>query len=202
MKTNYTYNTAFLKTLVFTLSLSPLYEMIWFAITGRFGDYPSWEIIGITGEASLVCLLLTLLVTPLRKLFGWNNLLHIRRMLGLFAFFYACLHFFVYIWREENFVFAEFVNDVIKLPYITLGFIAFVLLIPLAFTARDRMMRKYGKSWKTIHKMIYAITVLSVVHYMLVSIWAPLNALFYASILLILLAFRFIYARTAKDWMV
>ncbi len=198
----YRYNTAFLKTIVFFLSLSPLYEVIWFALSGRFGDYPSWEIIGITGESSLIFLLLTLAVTPARQLFGWRNLIHIRRMLGLFAFFYACLHFIVYLWREENFIFKEFVLDIVRLPYITVGMMALILLVPLAFTARDSMMRKVGKHWKPIHRMVYAIALLSVVHYVLVSIWAPMNALVYALILMIFLAYRFVYARSVKDWMV
>ena len=197
----YTYNTAFVKTVVFILSLSPLYEMIWFALTGRFGDFPSWEIIGITGEASLIFLLLTLAVTPARRILGWNNLIHIRRMLGLFAFFYAMIHFVIYIWREEHFSFHEFLLDIVRLPYITVGFIALILLIPLAFTARDSMMRKVGKNWKPIHRMVYAIAMLSIVHYVLVSIWSPLNALLYAFMLLLLLGYRFVYAKTPKDWM-
>jgi sulfoxide reductase heme-binding subunit YedZ len=188
------------KIIIFMMSLAPLYEMVWFAMSGRFGDYPSWEIIGITGEASLIFLLLTLSVTPLRRLFNWNLLIKLRRMLGLFAFFYATLHFLVYIWREDNFIVNEFVLDVVKLPYITVGFLAWLLLIPLASTANDPMMKRAGKSWKKIHSMVYVITFLSVLHYLLVRTWNPTDVLGYAAILVALLAYRFYNARTVKDW--
>ncbi|MBF0256414.1 MAG: sulfoxide reductase heme-binding subunit YedZ [Gammaproteobacteria bacterium] len=189
-----------IKTIVFLASLSPLYEIVWYTVTGRFGDYPAWEIIGLTGEASLVFLLLTLLVTPLRKIFGWNGLIKLRRMLGLFAFFYATLHFLVYIWREDNFIVHEFFLDMVKLPYITVGVLAWLMLIPVAVTANDPMMKKAGKNWKRIHSMIYAITFLSVLHYLLVRTWNPTDVLYYAAILLALLVYRFYHARTVKDW--
>ncbi len=165
-----------------------------------FGDYPSVERIGITGEASLLFLLLTLLVTPIRRLIGWNVLLKLRRMLGLFAFFYATLHFLVYIWREDNFIVREFFFDIVKLPYITVGFIAWLLLIPLAYTASDNQMKRLGKGWKRLHSMIYPITFLSVLHYLLVRTWNPTDVLWYAAILVVLLAYRFFHARTVKDW--
>jgi sulfoxide reductase heme-binding subunit YedZ len=186
--------------MVFVLSLYPLTEMAWYAVRGKFGDYPSWEIIGTTGEASLVFLLLTLAVTPLRRIFGWNYLLKLRRLLGLFAFFYATLHFFVYIWREDNFMLHEFFLDTVRLPYITVGFAAWVILVPMAFSANDTVMRKLGKNWKRLHSMIYAVTFLSVLHYLLVRTWRPTDVFWYAAILALLLAYRFYYARTAKDW--
>ncbi len=189
-----------IKIITFFICLSPLYEMLWYGITGRFGDYPSWEIIGITGEAALLFLLFTLSVTPLRRIFGWNILLKIRRMLGLFAFFYASLHFLVYIWREDNFNFHEFLLDTLKLPYITVGVLAWLLLIPLASSANNDTMKRLGKNWKRVHSMIYLITFLSVLHYLLVRTWNPTDVLGYAAILVALLAYRFFHARTVKDW--
>jgi len=189
-----------LKIITFVISLSPLYEMLWYTITGRFGDYPSWEIIGITGEAALIFLLLTLSITPIRRIFGWNILLKLRRTLGLFAFFYATLHFLVYVWREDNFIVHEFFLDVIKMPYITVGFLAWLLLVPLAFTANDGRMKKLGKNWKKIHSMIYLITFLSVLHYLLVRTWNPTDVLWYAAVLVALVAYRFYHARSVKDW--
>jgi len=188
------------KIIVFILCLSPLYEMLWYGITGRFGDYPSWEIIGITGEAALVFLLITLSVTPIRRKFGWNILLKYRRMFGLFAFFYATTHFFVYIWQEDNFMIHEFLLDTVKLPYITVGFLAWLLLIPLAFTANDKMIKRIGTKWKRIHSMIYLISFLSVLHYLLVRLWNPTDILWYAALLAALLGYRFYHARTVKDW--
>lgn len=190
-----------IKIITFLVSLSPLYEMIWFGLTGRFGDYPSWEIIGITGEAALIFLLITLAVTPLRRIYGWNLPLKLRRMFGLFAFFYATLHFIVYIWREDHFILHEFLLDIIKLPYITVGVLAWVLLIPLAASANDPMMKKLSRNWKRVHSMVYLITFLSVLHYLLVRTWIPTDVLIYAAILAGLLAYRFFYARTLrKDW--
>ncbi|QEP43977.1 sulfoxide reductase heme-binding subunit YedZ [Ectothiorhodospiraceae bacterium BW-2] len=189
-----------IKIITFILCLSPLYEMIWYAVGGHFGDYPSWEIIGITGEAALVFLLITLSVTPIRRQFGWNILLKLRRMFGLFAFFYATLHFMVYIWREDNFILREFLLDTVKLPYITVGILAWLLLIPLATSANNDTMKKLGKNWKRVHSMIYAITFLSVLHYLLVRTWNPTDVLGYATILVLLLAYRFYHARTVKEW--
>ena len=188
------------KIIVFILCLSPLYEMIWYGVTARFGDYPSWEIIGITGEASLIFLLITLSVTPLRRIFGWNSLLKLRRMLGLFAYFYATLHFVVYIWREDNFILHEFFLDAINLPYITVGFLAWLLLTPMALTANNDGMKRLGKNWKKIHSMVYFIAFLSVLHYLLVRTWDTTDVLWYATILTVLLGYRFYHARTIKDW--
>ena len=188
------------KIIVFILCLMPIYEVLWYSITGRFGDYPSWEIIGITGEAALIFLLITLSVTPIRRKFGWNALLKYRRMFGLFAFFYATAHFFVYIWQEDNFIIHEFLLDTINLPYITVGFLAWLLLIPLAVTANNKSIKRIGKNWKRIHSMIYVITFLSVLHYLLVRLWNPTDILGYAAILAALLGYRFFHARTAKDW--
>lgn len=189
-----------LKIIVFILSLSPLYEMAWFALTGRYGDYPSWEIIGITGEASLIFLLITLSVTPLRRTFGWNILLKLRRTFGLFAFFYASLHFLIYIWREDTFILAEFAMDVVKLPYVTVGFLAWLLMLPIAITASDSKMRALGRNWKRIHSMIYAVTFLTIIHYFLLRTWNPTDVLGYAAFLTALLGYRFYYARTQKEW--
>ena len=187
------------KIIIFLLSLSPLYEMAWFAASGRYGDYPSWEIIGITGEASLIFLMITLAVPPLRRIFGWNHLLKLRRTFGLFAFFYASLHFLIYIWREDTFILAEFAMDVVKLPYVTVGFLAWLLMLPIALTASDSRMRALGRNWKKIHSMVYAVTFLTIVHYFLVRTWNPTDVLGYAALLSLLLGYRFYYARTQKE---
>jgi sulfoxide reductase heme-binding subunit YedZ len=189
-----------IKTITFIVCLYPLYDMLWSWISGHFGDYPSWEIIGTTGEAGLVFLLLTLTITPIRRITGWSILLKLRRMLGLFAFFYASIHFFVYIWREDNFILKEFLLDAVNLPYITVGFLAWLLLVPMAITANDVLMRRLGKNWKRIHGMVYFITFLSVLHYLLVRTWDTTDVLWYATVLVILLAYRFYHARTVKDW--
>jgi methionine sulfoxide reductase heme-binding subunit len=194
------YNLPFIKLVVFLLCLSPLYEMLWYLLTGHFGDYPSWEIIGITGEASLFFLLLTLLVTPLRRLFGWNILLSLRRLFGLFAYSYATLHFFVYIWREENFILHEFFLDIVNLPYITVGILSWLLMVPLAMTANDRNMKRLGKNWRKLHTLVYPLTVFACLHYILVQIWAPFDALEYTLLFVVLLGYRFVYARTPEDW--
>ena len=109
--------------------------------------------------------MITLAVTPLRRLTGWNALLRFRRMLGLYAFFYATLHFTTYIWFDKWFDVAAMLKDVGKRPFITVGFTAFVLLIPLAVTSTRAMARRLGRRWQTLHRLVYAIGVLAILHF-------------------------------------
>jgi sulfoxide reductase heme-binding subunit YedZ len=106
-----------------------------------------------------------LTVTPVRRLTGWPALVRLRRMLGLFAFFYATLHFTTYIWFDQWFSLEEIVKDIWKRPFITVGFAAFLLLLPLAFTSTNKMMRRLGRRWAQLHRLVYLIVVLGVVHF-------------------------------------
>ena len=104
-------------------------------------------------------------MTPARKLTGWTGFIHLRRMLGLFCFFYATVHFLIWLWLDHNFSLAAMWQDVLERPYITFGFLAFVLLIPLAFTSNRWAQRKLGRRWSHLHRMVYGIAILAILHY-------------------------------------
>jgi sulfoxide reductase heme-binding subunit YedZ len=153
------------KIAVFVAALYPLARIGLFGFTDRLGANPIEFITRSTGLWTLVFLCITLAVTPLRKLTGWNALLRFRRMLGLYAFFYAALHFTTYFWFDKWFDIAEIVKDIGKRPFITVGFAAFVLLIPLAITSPKAMVRKLGRRWQTLHRAIYPIAALAILHF-------------------------------------
>ena len=140
------------KAAVFLASLTPLYCLAYFALTDNLGANPIEVITHWTGDSTIIFLLITLTVTPLRKISGWNDAIKFRRMLGLFAFFYACLHFTTYIWLDQFFDVRGMVKDIAKRPFITVGFASFVLLIPLALTSTTAMVRRLGKRWQQVHR--------------------------------------------------
>lgn len=150
---------------VFVLAWYPLARLVLFGLTGRLGANPIEFITRSTGLWTLVFLCITLTVTPLRRLTGVNALLRFRRMLGLYAFFYATLHFTTYIWFDKWFDVAEILKDIGKRPFITVGFAAFLLLILLAATSPRAAARKLGRRWVTLHRAIYAIAVLAILHF-------------------------------------
>jgi methionine sulfoxide reductase heme-binding subunit len=153
------------KVAVFVAALYPLARIVLFGFTDRLGANPIEFITRSTGLWTLVFLCVTLAVTPLRKLTGWNTLLRFRRMLGLYAFFYGALHFTTYFWFDKWFDIAEIVKDIGKRPFITVGFAAFVLLIPLAVTSPKAMVRKLGRRWQMLHRAIYPIAALAILHF-------------------------------------
>lgn len=153
------------KPLLFLICLLPLARLVVLAVTGGLGANPIEFVTRSTGTWTLVWLLVTLSVTPLRRLSGRADLLRFRRMLGLFAFFYASLHFTTYIWLDQFFDWAGILKDVAKRPFITIGFAAFVGLIPLAVTSNKAMMRRLGRRWQQLHRLVYAIAAAGVIHY-------------------------------------
>jgi sulfoxide reductase heme-binding subunit YedZ len=155
-----------IKAAAFGACLVPLALLVWRGFTGGLGANPIEYITHSTGWWTLSFLLITLSVTPLRRLTGLNWLLRLRRMLGLYAFFYATLHFTTYIWLDQFFDPASIVKDIAKRPFVTIGFAAFVLLIPLAATSTNAMVRRLGaRRWQQLHRLIYAIASLGVLHY-------------------------------------
>jgi len=183
-----------LKTAVFIASLTPLGLLGYYAYTSNLGANPIEVITHWTGDSTIIFLLITLTVTPLRKVFGWNDAIKFRRMLGLFAFFYVCLHFTTYIWLDQFFDLRGIVKDVAKRPFITVGFASFVLLIPLAMTSTAAMVRRLGKRWQKLHRLIYFIAAGGVIHYWWLvkkDIRWPLT---YGAVLAVLLLCRFFSA--------
>jgi sulfoxide reductase heme-binding subunit YedZ len=155
-----------LKAALFLLSLGPFLRLVVFLVLDRLGANPIEFITRNTGDWTLYFLCITLAVTPLRKLSGWNWLIKLRRMLGLYAFFYASLHFLTFLWFDHGFDLDEMWKDVLKRPFITVGFAAFVLLVPLAVTSANRMVKLLGgKRWIWLHRLVYLIAPLGILHY-------------------------------------
>lgn len=154
------------KRVLFAICLLPLARLAWLGAGGGLGANPIEFVTHSTGRWTLTFLLVTLAVTPLRRWLGWNWLLRLRRMLGLFAFFYAALHFSTYLVLDQFFDLGAIAKDVLKRPYITVGFTAFVLLIPLAVTSTNAMVRRLGaRRWQRLHRLVYVIGVAGVVHW-------------------------------------
>jgi len=155
-----------LKRACFALCLVPLGRLIWLGTQGGLGANPIEYVTHSTGWWTLCLLMVTLAITPVRRLTGANWLLRLRRMLGLFAFFYASLHFTTYIWLDQFFDWQAIAKDIVKRPFITLGFAAFVLLVPLALTSTNGMVRRLGGArWQLLHRLVYPIAVLGVAHF-------------------------------------
>ncbi len=181
-----------LKPALFAVCLIPLGQLTLNAYRGDLGANPIETITRFTGSWSLIILIASLAVTPLRRITGKNELIKFRRMLGLFAFFYAALHFGTYMVLDLYFDFPAILKDVLKRPYITVGFTAFVLMIPLAATSTAGMIRRLGKRWQQLHYLVYVSAILGVVHfYWLVKadIRRPVQ---YGAVLAVLLAYRLV----------
>ena len=156
---------SWLKGALFVLALVPLARMAYLTVTGQLVD-PLEFITRGTGDWTLYFLCFTLAVTPLRKLSGWNWLIKLRRMLGLYTFFYGLLHFMTFLWFDHFFDLQEMWKDVLKRPFITVGFTAFVLLIPLAATSTNGMIKRLGgKRWQWLHRLVYVIAPLAILHF-------------------------------------
>jgi sulfoxide reductase heme-binding subunit YedZ len=154
-----------MKIFIFLLALLPLDRLIWLGFTDSLGANPIEFITRSSGTWALVFLCLTLAMTPLRLVTNSTIWIRYRRMLGLFSFFYACLHFGIWLWLDQNFDLVEMLKDVVNRPFITMGFISLVLLIPLAFTSTHWSQRKLGRRWIHLHRVIYLIAATIVLHY-------------------------------------
>ena len=182
-----------LKVLAFLLCLGPLAKLALesFGVAGMsLGANPVEELLHRLGIWGLNFLLLTLAVTPLRQITGQAWLLRFRRMLGLYAFFYVFLHFLVYSGLDQRFALAAIAEDVIERPYITIGVLALVLMLPLAVTSTRGMMRRLGRSWKKLHRLVYPVAVLGVWHFYWQVKLDTLQATLYAAVLAALLGYR------------
>lgn len=155
-----------LKSALFAAGLGPLGFLVWLGFSGNLGADPVEFVRRSTGTWTLDFLIITLAVTPLRKLTGWHWLVRLRRMFGLYAFFYALIHVVTYLWLDQLFDAAEIWRDIVKRPMIAAGFLSFVLMIPLAITSTDRMVRRLGgKRWQLLHRAVYVIAIAGVIHF-------------------------------------
>ena len=179
------------KPALFVLALVPLAILVHRGIDNDLGANPVETINRFTGDWVLRFLLIALVVTPLRRLSGWNVLLRFRRMAGLFAFFYVSLHFLSYAWLDQSFVLPDIVKDVAKRPYITVGFVCFLMLIPLAATSTSGMIRRLGaRRWQQLHRLVYVIGIGGIVHFLWLVKSDIAQPLIYGMILALLLGFR------------
>lgn len=193
-----------LKPLVFILCTLPALAMAWDAIHGGLGANPIQALINRTGLWAVRLLLITLAITPLRHLIGQSWPVRLRRTLGLFAFFYAVLHLLVYLVLDQTLIPALILTDVSR-PYILVGYAALALLIPLAATSTNSMMRRMGPRWKQLHRLVYAAAILAVLHYLMLTKIALRPPETYALLLAVLLGYRFVrwlyrqYVRRARS---
>jgi len=180
------------KVAVFSLSACPLLLLAWRGLRQDLGANPIEFITHATGDWTLRFLLITLSITPLRKLLNQPALVRFRRMLGLFAFFYGTLHLITYAWLDKFFDFADVWKDIVKRPFITAGFAGFVLMVPLAVTSTASWIRRLGgRRWRLLHRLIYACAVAGVVHYYWLVKSDVRMPLLYAGALVLLLLYRF-----------
>jgi sulfoxide reductase heme-binding subunit YedZ len=181
------------KALVFVIALLPAAMLVRGFLTDSLGVNPAETIQLQTGRWALKFLLLSLAVTPVRRITGWNAVIQYRRMIGLFAFFYASLHFVSYWAFDLGFAFSALVGDILKRPFIALGFTAFLLLVPLALTSTKGWIRRLGKKWTLLHRLVYVAAICAVIHFAWkVKVFAG-DPVLYAVILTLLLGFRLVW---------
>lgn len=176
-----------MKPVLFILCLIPFFSLLTGVFNNSLGPNPVETIIRTLGDWGIYFLLTGLAISPVRKVFKLNRLVQYRRMIGLFAFFYICMHFVSYIWFDQFFDVSEIIKDIIKRPFITVGFICFLLLVPLALTSTNAMMRRLKKNWGRLHKLVYPISMLALLHYFMMikaDYFQPLILLVILSVLL------------------
>ena len=184
-------NQRYLKMVIFILSLFPIFYIIYQILTNQLGPEPIKDITHHTGKWTLYFIVITLAMTPLKKITTLNIWINYRRMFGLFIFFYASVHFMTYIGLDYRFDLTSIGSDIIKKKYIFIGFSAWLLLIPLAITSNKRMMIVLKVKWKKLHRLIYLISLFGAIHYLWLVKRDLTEPLIFLTIILILLAFRF-----------
>jgi sulfoxide reductase heme-binding subunit YedZ len=178
------------KPLVFLACLLPFLGLVHGAAVGDLGANPVETVTDVTGQWALRLLLLTLAITPLRRLLGIRWPQRLRRMLGLFVFFYVSLHLATWAWLDQELGWDRILGDIVERPYITVGFAAWLLLVPLALTSTRGMIRRLGRRWQTLHRLVYVIGVLAVLHFLWLVKADMIEPLIYAGLLAVLLALR------------
>ena len=183
--------TRYLKPGVFTLSTIPLILILYKIFFNKLGPEPVKEITSFTGEWTLIFICLTLSMSPLKKITNLILFINLRRMLGLFVFFYATLHLLTYVGIDYRFNFSPIIDDILKKKYIFIGFSAWLLLIPLTITSSKKMIRILKDKWKKIHRLIYVIAVFGSLHYIWLSKTIFFKPMIYSLIIFLLLLLRF-----------
>jgi methionine sulfoxide reductase heme-binding subunit len=189
----------YIKVVVFIVCLIPLGLLVWDLLQDNLGANPIEEVIHQTGDWTLRFLLITLSLTPLRQITGSGTWIQFRRMMGLYAFFYACVHLISYVILDQFFDWPAILKDIIKHPYITVGFAAWLMLVPLAMTSTKGMMKRLGRRWKSLHRLVYLIAILGVIHFTWLVKADYREPLIYGVILSLLLGMRWLKRNSARN---
>jgi len=187
----------YFKPAVFLLSLLPVYIITYQIFYDKLGPEPVDRIINHFGEWALIFIFLTLSMSPLRKITNSLEWIKLRRMLGLFTFFYASIHMMSYVGLDYRFDFEPLIDDVLKKKFVFIGFSAWLLLIPLAITSSDKMVKLLKHNWKKLHKLIYVISIFGVLHFIWLSKTIYFKPLIFLTILIILLLFRIKFTKSS-----
>lgn len=183
----------FFKIAIWVCALLPLARLIWLGFHDDLSANPVEFVERSTGTSALIFLLITLSMTPIRLLTRQVWQIQLRRMLGLWMFFYACLHITTYVWLDYSFLWTDIVKDIIKHPYVIVGFTAFMLTIPLAITSNNFMIKRLKKNWKKLHQVVYLIAILAILHFWWLVKKDVTEPFYYAAVLVILLSIRLYY---------
>ena len=183
----------FIKAAIWLLALLPLARLVWLGMHDDLSANPVEFVERSTGTWTLVFLLITLSMTPIRLLTGIVWQVQLRRMLGLWMFFYVCLHISTYVWLDYSFLWADIVKDIIKHPYVIVGFSAFLLTIPLAATSNSYMIKRLKTNWKKLHQLVYVIAILAILHFWWLVKKDVTEPFYYAAVLFFLLGIRLYY---------
>lgn len=181
-----------LKPLVFLVSLIPIVALTVSVFTGNAGENPIETVEHETGEWALRFLCASLLATPLMRIFKKNWPIRLRRMIGLFAFFYAFCHLLAYVWLDLWFDWNDILADIVKRPFVTVGFLAFLIMLPLAVTSNRWAVKKLARRWASLHRWVYFAAVLAVIHYVWLAKGDRIEPLVYLGVVLALLAYRMV----------
>lgn len=187
------------KKIVFLILLMPFFRLFWLGFNEDLGANPIEFVEHSTGYWTLFILCATLSLTPIRLITQTAWIIQFRRMVGLFMFFYACLHLTTYLFLDYNFLWEDIIKDIIKHPYIIVGVAAFILTMPLAFTSTNKMIKRLGKKWKLLHKSIYLIAILGVLHFWWLIKKDITEPLIFALVIMVLFGIRFYYYKKQKN---
>jgi methionine sulfoxide reductase heme-binding subunit len=190
--------TRYAKPIVFVLALAPFSWLVFRGFTNRLSVNPVEDITLTTGIWTLRLLLVTLAITPIRRITGWNQVIQYRRMLGLFAFFYASVHLLTYLVLDQGLAFDFILPDIVKRPYITAGMTAFLLMVPLALTSTKGWIRRLGRRWQLLHRLVYVSAIAACFHFIWKVKVVVGEPVYYAVILALLLAFRVFWGLRPK----
>lgn len=178
------------KSLIWAFALVPIIRLVWLGVNDDLSANPVEFVERSTGTWALVFLLLSLSMTPIRLLTKQVWQIQLRRLLGLWMFFYACLHIITYVWLDYGFVWEDIAKDIVKHPYVIVGFTAYILTIPLALTSNSAMIKRLKTKWKTLHQSVYLISILAILHFWWLVKKDVTEPFYYAAVLIVLLGIR------------